>query len=104
MKNINIKNNIYVCGDFNIDLLQRDTNKLTGDFVDMVFSLGLYPLIIKPTRITATSATIIDNIFTNNIKCKIESGILVSDITDHLPIFSSCASNNCSNTTVKKYL
>ena len=56
----------------------------------MMFSLGLYPLIDKPTRITDHSATLIDNIFTNELDSKINSGLLISDISDHLPIFEVC--------------
>ena len=47
------------------------------------------PLISRPTRITNRSATLTDNIFTNNhdnLNCSI-SGILVADVSDHFPIF-----------------
>jgi hypothetical protein len=46
------------------------------------------PLILRPTRITEHTATLIDNIFTNDIE-NIESstnGIIFSDISDNLPI------------------
>ena len=48
---------------------------------------GLTPAVNKPTRICNSSATLIDNVFTNfdNTDCK--SAILYSDISDHLPIF-----------------
>ena len=46
------------------------------------------PLIDKPTRITAHSATLIDNIFTNNLSDKAPNCILVNDLSDHLPILS----------------
>ena len=42
----------------------------------------------KPTRITAHSAALIDNIFTNNLSDKVLSSILINDISDHLPILS----------------
>ena len=45
------------------------------------------PLIQKPTCITHSSATLIDNIFTNYCDLSIESGTLFSDISNHLPIF-----------------
>ena len=45
-------------------------------------------MITKPTRITAHSATLIDNIFTNNTTVSSKSGLIISDISDHLPIFS----------------
>jgi hypothetical protein len=52
----------------------------------------IYSLIAKPTRITSHTATLIDNIFTNNINNIDESinGIIFSDISDHLPIAYIC--------------
>ena len=55
-----------------------------------MYSLGMYPLISKPTRIPSTSATLIDNIFTNEIKYDVNSGVLISDFSDHLPVFAVC--------------
>ncbi len=47
-----------------------------------------FPTILKPTRLTTQSATLIDNIFTNDIGSKVASGILLNDIRDHLPVFT----------------
>ena len=79
----------YLMGDYNINILNFATHSATADFVDSMYSYGFFPLINWPTRITTSSATIIDNIFTNNLfhagaSCQ---GILVTDISDHLPIF-----------------
>lgn len=52
----------WIMGDFNIDLMKNNTHKPTTDFIKMMFSNGLIPLINKPTRITTHSATLIDNI------------------------------------------
>ena len=41
-----------------------------------------------PTRITAHSATLIDNIFTNCLGSQHINGLLFQDISDHLPIFA----------------
>ena len=46
------------------------------------------PLITHPTRITAHTSTLIDNIFTNNVSSRSISGLLFTDISDHLPVFS----------------
>ena len=80
---------LYLVGDYNINLLNVDSHNLTADFNDTIYSYGLVPLITRPTRVTETSATLIDNIFTNkSISCgKPMYGILVSDISDHYPIF-----------------
>ena len=87
---------VYVCGDFNTDLLKHETNRSTEDFLDTLFSLGLYPLIVKPSRITTHSNTLIDNIFTNNLSDSSHSGLLINDITDHSQIshFSTIIKKN----------
>lgn len=43
------------------------------------------PMILQPTRITPSTASLIDNIFTNFIKFVIESAMAVAEIFDHLP-------------------
>jgi hypothetical protein len=58
----------------------------------------LLPIISKPARITSKTATLIDKIFTNSIHKTQLSGILYSDISDHLPIFLI---NNENETSAK---
>ena len=79
---------IYIMGDFNINLLNEDVHAPTNEFIDMMTSYSLYPSITKPTRITTRSATLIDNIFTNSHNQQ-KAGILLTDISDHLPTFVS---------------
>ena len=83
----------FLCGDFNIDLLKYSSNVSTKHFVDVMYSMGFSPLILRPSRITADTATLIDNIFVNDINmCQnVLNGLLISDITDHLPVFSLAA-------------
>lgn len=62
LSNINLtKYNIIFTGDFNIDLLQSNTDINILNFVNLMFSNSLVPLINKPT--TNLSATLIDNFF-----------------------------------------
>ena len=80
---------VYLMGDYNIDLLNSEKHDLTNEFVDVLYCNEFLPLISRPTRITSTSATLIDNIFTNNhddLNCSL-NGILVADISDHFPVF-----------------
>ena len=79
----------YLMGDYNIDLLKHGTHNPTSEFLDPMFSNSFIPLVNKPTRITSNSATLIDNIFTNEYKNenKYMTGILITDISDHYPIF-----------------
>lgn len=50
-----------------------------------MYSNSPFPLIVRPTRVTVE--TLIDNIFTNVTENKITAGLLVNDISDHLPVF-----------------
>lgn len=85
---------VYMCGDYNIDLLKYESHEQSRCFVNNLYCYGFYPLIDSPTRITVNSSTLIDNIFTNTIDSPLKSGILVNDISDHLPIFTF--SENCN--------
>jgi exonuclease III len=76
----------YIMGDFNIDLLQYDTHNGVRNFMDTLQSQSFYSTINKPTRITADTATVIDNILTNDFNNH-HAGVLVTDISDHLPVF-----------------
>ena len=79
----------YLLGDCNINLLKHGTHKPTSEFLDMLYGNSFYNLINRPTSNTQTSATLIDNIFTNdmNIHEQKISGVLTTAITDHYPIF-----------------
>ena len=94
---------IFVLGDFNINLLQFESHVPTANFLNSMLSFGLIPAINKPTRITNTSKTLIDNIFTN---CNVfggKSALLYSDISDHLPIILECKTiKNAKIKTIQK--
>ena len=57
-----------------------------------------------PTRITETSCTLIDNIFTNDLSNEHFSGILYSDINDHLPVFTLLSSKASQSKTFDSYI
>ena len=58
------------------------------EFLNTYLSSSLLPTINKPTIITHTSATIIDNLYVKyNHNLDMHSGIIISDMSDHLPIF-----------------
>ena len=99
----------YLLGDYNLDLLNSESHLPTGEYIDLLTSQSFLPMINRPTRITAGSATIIDNIYTNNMididNCM--QGILITDISDHFPIFHinfKCSSmNRDTYITKRKY-
>ena len=78
---------IILLGDFNIDLIKCSVNIMSSEFFNLVSSYNLLPYITLPTRITNSSRTLIDNIFTNSTSTKIISGNLTSTVSDHLPQF-----------------
>ena len=79
----------YLTGDFNLDLFKSDSHTGTTDFLNVMHTHAYVPLITRPTRVTDKSATLIDNIYTNNVQNMSSSfqGLLVTEITDHYPIF-----------------
>jgi len=78
----------YIMGDFNHNLL-RFENRSVHDFVTLMYSHMFYPTITKPTRVSATSATLIDHIWSNNLESYHSSGIIYSNISDHFPVIST---------------
>ena len=61
------KKEIILMGDFNINLLHSEVDKETSNFMDNIYSNSFFPTINLPTRITASSKTLIDNIFYNDV-------------------------------------
>ena len=61
----------YFMGDLNIDLFKTEEHRQTSNFLDIMYSHSLFPLITKPTRETGNSATLIDHIFTNNFETNV---------------------------------
>ena len=51
---------IYICGDFNSDLLKMDRNINYKFFYEQIYSYGLLSQITQPTRVTENTATIVD--------------------------------------------
>ena len=80
---------IFLAGNFNFDLLKTETDTSTQNFYDLMCSYGTLPLIIQPTRVTPNTATIIDNIFTNNITDDIICGNILLTFSEHLSQFVS---------------
>ena len=83
----------YFMGDFNIDLLEINNHLLSAEFIETMYSSMLFPFITKPTRVKGPSATLIDNIFSNDLTNDHFNGIFFTDISDHFPVF--CISDSC---------
>ena len=59
---------IYLMGDFNINLLNYQSVNHTTKSLGYICSSGFFPYINIPTRINSRSKTLIDNIYLNNLK------------------------------------
>ena len=80
------KNKEVILGmDHNLDLLKQISHKKTQTFVENTLDHMLLPVITKPTRISRTSTTLIDNvIISDKLQSNYTSNILLSNLSDHL--------------------
>ena len=92
---------IFVCGDYNINLLSLNTDEHTGSYFDGILSSGFLPTIALPTRISERS-TLIDNIFSNKQEKINFAGILINEISDHQAVIVNIHQTLPSNKT--KYI
>ena len=78
---------VYIMGDFNIDLLKCESSQISQDFLLSLRSCYLIPTVDKATSVHRTSATLIDDTFVNNPDPLFASGNIISDISDHFSQF-----------------
>ena len=94
---------LYLVGDFNQDLIKYDTDANSQNLIDMCMSHGLAQLVSRPTRITNSSATLIDHVYTNNVENVKSCNVLTVDLTDHLATHTKIAFKNCGgNLAIRK--
>ena len=77
----------FILGDTNYNLLNLKYHNPTEEYHNNLIAASFKPLIWKPTRVTEHSSTLIDHIWTNDLRHTsiMKSSIIVTDITDHLP-------------------
>lgn len=80
---------VYISGDFNIDLLKLEKVDSYNNFYNLLVSFGYLPQIVDPTRVTDSSATIIDHIYTNCMEYSQNSGNILMSISEHYSQFIS---------------
>ena len=78
------KKEVVLLGDYNINLLNCDSDKNTCDFLESTLSFSFLSRIIKLTQITLRSQILIDNMFINELHSNIVAGNIITDISDHL--------------------
>ena len=98
LQNLNLDRNLsIILGDFNIDLNSNDEK--SKELLRLAETYGLLQLIKTATRITNTSSTLIDHIYTNISSYEIQSGCIEAGISDHLPVYVLFKNFNCVSAT-----
>ena len=86
LKNEKGKEELVLGMDHNVDLLKVHEHCKMQQFLDLMLELELFLTIMRPTRITQLSATLIDNVFISSIlQRSFDSLILLEDTSDHMP-------------------
>ena len=62
LSTISFENKLFfLMGDFNINILNSQSHQPSNEFISLMISNSLYPLISKPTRVTSSTATLIEH-------------------------------------------
>jgi hypothetical protein len=83
-----LKLNSYIFLDSNLNLLHISTDNNEANYHDLITSNGYLQTITRATRIQHNNFSLIDHILTNSPSTKSQSGILISDISDHFFTFT----------------
>ena len=95
--------NIVLAGDYNLNLLKINKNEICCELFDLLTSHSLFPHITLPTRLTNGGGTLIDNLFCklNKSITKNTAGILLNQLSDHLPCFTLLETDIAHNSKTK---
>ena len=77
---------IIMMGDLNYNLLASNSIRV-NTCIDKFFEFGMYPLVNIPTRITDTSGSVLDHVWTNIVDTPVKSAVIVNPVSDHLPVY-----------------
>ena len=70
---------VYMCGDYNVDLLKLNSITFNKIYFDNILSAGYIPKITLPTRLSENS-TLIDNIVTTKLSSDLSAYIFFLDV------------------------
>jgi hypothetical protein len=84
----------YLLGDLNVDFMSTSESSNRQKVEEILDIYEIEQLINKPTRITATSSTLIDLCLTNMPTNTFKSGVLHLSISDHSLIYTIRKAHN----------
>ena len=91
--------------DHNLDLLKHQKYSEMQCFLEINLEVNLLPTIRKPTCVTTSSATLIDNIFARTSTPEsIKSGVIIDNTSDHFPIITEIMDPNVTQCEPQKYV
>lgn len=97
-------------GDTNIDLMKYGTDEQVGEYVDHFVSNAFKFRLVQPSRVSHTTATLIDHVIDNlETGMVATSGVLTTQLygasgwTDHFPIYTivKCPTSNANTRTTR---
>ena len=81
-----INTRCMLLGDFNVNILNEETDNNVRNFVSCLREYAYRPIITKPTRVQNGSITLIDHMWVNfEQNHDYRSNIVLSNVTDHFP-------------------
>ena len=98
----NIIQNKEICifGYININLLHKDKDKSINNYLNEIHSFGITNLIDVPTRVTNQGGTLIDHFYFSNPQRVQNAQVLLSDISDHFPLYVKLKNCNLTKTHI----
>ena len=79
-------NECYILGDLNINV-KDERSKFCKDYTNLLNLFNFKQMITEATRVTANTGTILDHIVSNSKDKIVDSGVLDSSFSDHLPVY-----------------
>ena len=85
-----VHKNVLIGTDQNINLLNYDSFGPVSDLLEILYANEFQILIDKPTRVTHSTSTLIDNIYFKSGKfCEVKSCVICDDVSDHYPCLTN---------------
>ena len=93
-----------IVGDVNIDVLKYNLATNITEYVNSLYSLGCKSFIDKPTRITSSTSSCIDHVYSNFDHDQIESYIIESDASDHFSTLTTVSNFDLNDKDADVYI
>ena len=96
--------NFIILGNIIINMLVIPIGGASEKYIDLILGNDMLSLILRPTRVSATSATLIDHVWTKDITSVYNAGIIASHTTDHYPVYANFLSRASGVTDNHQYI